>query len=125
MKRVGTALLAGAMLMLTACGGSGFDGTIATATTCEELADAAMNLIQDVLDEVGDMSLSDLAEMQDDPPESIQAIEDLEGDLEAKADEIDCSEEEGMRLMCERLDDLDAGEGLGAVFIEGIRSECP
>lgn len=105
-------------------GGSGTDP--AAANSCEELADVGINLMQDAVDQLDEMSLTDFTELasSDQMPAEMQQLEDIGNRLEARGDELGCSDEEGQQLMCERIDQLTADGEVGKLILEVLEGEC-
>lgn len=116
MKRI-SILLVVVALALGACSGG--------ASTCEELADEAIDLVQALIDDVeaelGDADLAELAESAADLP-SLEEYEEKANDLDAQADDLGCSEAEMSGLVTERGDQLKATTPVGNLIIEGITS---
>lgn len=121
MKKLLGLLLVLAMVA-AACGD---DDDAAAADSCEGIADAAIDLLQEVIDELGDMSAEELAAL--DSEETPDAFADLESQgqaLEGRATELGCTDEELGQLVASRIDDLDvAGDNIiGQFIVEGLRS---
>lgn len=114
-------------LAAAACGdddGSASDP--AAADSCEELADIGIDLMQEAVDEIDKMDLAEfmeLASSEELPPE-LARFEEVGDALEARAGEIGCSEEEGQRLMCERIDRLSASGEVGKLVVAGLAEDC-
>ena len=103
-------LVAAFGLAVTACGGGG-------AGTCEEVADDAIVLFQEFLDEASDMTEEDL----------ISGGEALFEDFEKKGEEIDqqiseigCTDAEMDSLMAERVGDLEADGLVGELILSEL-----
>lgn len=114
-------------LVAAACGDDDGGGTDpASAESCEELADIGINLMQDAVDQFDDMDLAEFMEMasSDEMPAELQRLEEIGTQMETRAEELGCSDEEGDRLMCERVDELKADGDVGKLIVEGIKSEC-
>jgi len=94
------------------------------AATCDELADEAIDLIQELIDDVeaelGDASLDELGATQDLP--SLDEYERKAGELDGKADDLGCSNSELSDLVSARGDQLEATTPIGNLIIEGITS---
>ena len=121
-------LLLAVALVAAACGdddgGGGTDP--AAAGSCEELADVGINLVQDAITELDSMELSEFMELaaSDEMPEELQRLEEIGIQMETRAEELGCSEEEGDALLCDRVDRLQADGEVGTLIIEGIKSDC-
>jgi hypothetical protein len=86
-------------LVLTACGGSG--------SSCSALADDAIGLFQEGIDEFDGLSLSDLENLDTDP------FGDLEvrgAELEERQIDTGCTDEEMSELVAEKMGELEAGD---------------
>lgn len=105
----GTLALAG-----TACGGPG------DAASCEDVADEAIVLVQDVLDEVGGMSMEDMQSAEE--PEFVQELEAEGEELEQRAEELDCSDQQMADLVAERAEDLEAEGPVAELLRDAVRS---
>lgn len=97
-------------LVVTACGGDG-------AGSCAEVADEAIVLFQEFLDEASSMTEDDF----------VSGGEALFEDFEAKGEKLDeqindlgCTDEEMNSLMAERVGTLDAGGFLGEMLLSEI-----
>jgi hypothetical protein len=120
-------LLLAVALVAAACGDDDGAGTDpAAAGSCEELADVGINLVQDAITELDSMELSEFMELaaSDEIPEELRRLEDIGTEMEARAMELGCSEEEGDALLCDRVDRLQADGEVGTLIIEGIKSDC-
>lgn len=105
----------GLLALLTACSGSG------SAASCEQVADNATATIQEFVDGIGDVSLTEA------DPEELQSLqESLQGDLEdldSQAQAACDSEEQFVQLIGERLNQVEAQGEVGELFLEGLRGE--
>lgn len=111
------ALLGALMLVFTACGDSG------GGDTCEGVADDAIDLVQAALDDISGLSLEDLENLGDDPPESFEELETRADELQTKADGLGCSDSEMASLVNARLDNLSADGPFAELVLTQIRSE--
>lgn len=114
------------MLVAAACGdddGADFSDP-ASLDTCEAVADASADLLQETIDIMDSMTAEELAALgeSEDTPEAFQEVETQGMALEARAAEIGCSEEEFASLVAERAADLTAESPLGQLILEGIKS---
>jgi hypothetical protein len=116
------------ILLVAGCGddddGGGVGGATdpAAANSCEELADVVLNIFQEAIDEVDQMDIADFT--SDEAPEAIQRLETLGDQLDSRASELGCSDAEGERLVCDRIDRLTAENQVGEIFLAQIQSEC-
>lgn len=112
-------------LTLVACGGddNGNDEpvAIADATSCEQVIDAFMPLMQEVLDAVSDMSLTDL--MAEDTPDPLVDFEERMEEIAAKAEDLNCSDEDMSAMLVDRVDELTAEGPVGEFLLEALKSE--
>ena len=95
--------------------------TVENAETCADLMDAFMPIMQEVLDTVSDMSISDM--MADEEPEFLGDFEERLDAIEVKSEELDCQEDELNVLLEERIDQLTATGPVGELLLELIREE--
>ncbi len=154
MRRNMMALTVVAVLALAACGGddaettsaagsndkaaasqSSTDGAVGDAENCEELIEAAqplfVDLFQKLVDDTQTMTAEDLATIATDVEGSgliKDFTESLERDgaaLEARADELGCSEEDAQSALCQAVAQIDAkGSTLAESMISGMKAEC-
>lgn len=110
-------LLAVLGLVAASCGGGGD----AAADTCEGIADQAIDLIQEAINEIDSMDVEELMAMEDEP-EVLTDMEQRGEELQAKASEIGCSDAEMEELLDARAGDLKAEGLLGAALAEEIGS---
>lgn len=107
------ALVAALSLVAGACGGD-------VASSCDGIADDAVALVQTLIDEIDGMTLDELSEIGADFANELAADFD---DLQARADEANCSDAEMGDLVEERVGDLTADTQFGQLFIEQFRAE--
>jgi hypothetical protein len=107
------ALIGATVLVVSACGGS-------DSASCEGIAEDAMGLVQGLIDEIDGMSLEELSSLGDEFTSDFEAQFE---DLEARADDANCSDSEMADLVEERVDDLTAETEFGDLFIEQFRAE--
>ena len=124
MKKV-LALLAALMLVFAACGDSGGGGDIGSIGDCDDLVDEALVMLQDVLDELSDLSLEDAVALgeSDEEPEALRDLEERGTALEARATELNCSDEEMGAALVDRADELEANGPFAELILEGLRSD--
>ncbi len=99
-------------LVASACGG-GDDA----AGSCEGVADDAIQVIQDVINELDSMSLDEIAAMEGDPP-ALAQMEQRADELQDQANELGCSDAEMESLLNARVGNLEA-EGLFGELLVG------
>jgi hypothetical protein len=115
MRRQGIVVVLG--VVLAACGGDAGRADSAALDTCEQIADAAMDVTQDLVD------LIDAAAAGAEPdPESIAAVEILALGLEDRAGELGCTDEQMAGLWGERAHVLRAESVAGQQYIEGLKA---
>ncbi len=107
------ALLGAIALVVAACGGGDAGG-------CPAIADDAVALVQDVIDEVDAMSLDELATLGE--GDLLGDFEAQAQDLEQRAEDADCSDEELGTLLQERAGQLSATTEFGQIFVDLIAS---
>ncbi len=96
---------------------------VAAPSECDEVVDAGIDLLQGVLDEVAELSLAEVIALGDEPPAALGELEARGRDLEARAGEIGCSDEELQAGLTGRLHELDARGPLAELILDGLRSE--
>lgn len=106
-------------LLAVACGGDAAD--------CDELADEAIGLIQqlidDVEDEFGDEDLDTvLAQGTADLP-SVEAYQEQADRLDERADVLQCTNDQMRSLVAQRAGSLEADTPVGRFLIEVFASE--
>jgi hypothetical protein len=105
-------------LVLSACGGG-------EPETCEDIADVTVDLMQDLIDdveeEVGDMTVEELNATGGDLP-SVEKFEKEATKINEQAVELECSQTTIESLVAERVHRLEATTPIGQFMIEAIRS---
>ena len=105
-------------LVLSACGGG-------QPETCEDIADVTVDLMQDLIDdveeEVGDMTVEELNATGGDLP-SVEKFENEATKINDRAIELECSQTTIESLVAERVHRLEATTPIGQFMIEAIRS---
>ena len=105
-------------LVLSACGGG-------EPETCEDIADVTVDLMQDLIDdveeEVGDMTVEELNATGGDLP-SVEKFEKEATKINERAVELECSQTTIESLVAERVHRLEATTPIGQFMIEAIRS---
>ncbi len=119
--RRSAALLITVALVAAACGDDNGDAT--SLDSCEDVADATIALVQDVIDELESMSPSDVGALtQGEEFPAFVEIEQRGIDLGMKAEELGCSDIDA--LVQERADRLEAdpANGFTQLIVEGTRN---
>ena len=101
---------------MAACSSSGDEAS------CAEVADEAITVIQDFVDEVSALSVEEIFATD----ENVPGIDDFEArgeELQEKADDAGCSDEEMQSLINQRLSRLESDSEFGQLIIDSIRSE--
>ncbi len=106
------ALIAAGMLVASACGGS--------SAGCEAVADDAIGLVQGVIDQIDALAPQDFAAIGD---TLLTEFEQAFVELERRAEDADCSEEQMQDLLDERVGNLTAASDLGRLLIAQFSSE--
>jgi hypothetical protein len=114
MRKIITLLAVGGLLIGSCGGGSDAD-------TCEGIADQGMAVVQDMLDEIDDMSVEEL--LAGEEPAAITDLTAKMDELEVRADELGCSDEEMEELFTARLGNLTADSDYGRMMLELMLSE--
>ena len=103
-------LMAALALIVAACGGdSGGD-------SCESVADDAIQVIQDVIDELDSLTLEEIAAMEEEP-EALADMERRADELQQKANELGCTDAEMQQLLDARVGNLEAEGMFGELLI--------
>lgn len=123
-----TALVLGLTILVAACGDDDTDDTQAapdpaTVSTCEGLADATIDLTQDVIDALGALTPEEFAAISEGAvtPE-FAAIADRGLVIGTRAQELECTTIDD--LVAERADQLTAADdnAIGLLVIEGVKT---
>ncbi len=123
MYRLLAALFA-ALMVFTACGDSGgAAGDPGSADNCDDLVDAGIDLIQEVLDEIGQLDLSDLEALGDEPPEALEDLDARGQELSDRAEELGCTDEEMRQGLVDNLDKLEADGPFAELVLQGLRED--
>ncbi len=123
MRRIIVPTVLALALLAASCGNDGGTGDPASLGTCEEVADAAIDVLQQTIDVVDGLSDEDPAS-SDEPGEAsdeFRAIEEAGMALEARALDLGCTDEQMSALMRERAGTLSAESAIGQLVIEGLR----
>lgn len=120
------ALAVALLLALAACGDDdgGAPADPAALTSCEQVADASIALMQDAIDIIDSLSTEELAEFgtSEETPEVFRDVEAQGTALENRAEAIGCTEEQMNSLLAARVDDLSSDTTFGQFIIESVRS---
>lgn len=107
------AAIAAALLVVVAgCGGS--------ESSCADIATDAVNMVQDVVDDVDAMSQDDLASLGTSGLFDEFTVEAAA--LDERAAGAGCSDQDMTELVTEKAQDLTAETEFGQLFIDSIRS---
>lgn len=109
-------------LLVAGCGDSDAGGG-GSIDDCDDLVAAGLDLIQDVLDEVGDMSMEELAALGDQEPEFVQDLETRGTELEQRQVELGCSDAELEAGLIDGLDSLEADGPVAELMLEGFKAD--
>lgn len=113
------------MLGIVACGSDDDSDdaadavTIETATSCTQLMDLFMPIVQDMLDATSDMEMTEFMTMTE-PPDFVTDFEASIEEIGAKSDEIGCEDDEMQGLFDERLDDLTADGEVAEYLLQSL-----
>ena len=104
-------------LIAAACGGE--------AATCEELADQtidlAQELIDDVEDELGNVTLDELLATEFELP-AVQGFAEQSREIDERGAELGCTPQQMQQLVQSRIGELSAETPVGQLIIDGIAS---
>lgn len=109
-------LLAALGLLTAACGGDSGGGS------CESVADNAIDVIQEVIDEMDSLSLEEIASMEEQP----QVLVDMEkraDELQQQADDLGCSDADMEQLLNARAGNLSADGMFGQLLVDELQTE--
>lgn len=113
-------------LLVTAAGCGDDDAAAvdpASVTNCEELADATIQLTQDVINMMGDMTPEEIAAAgSSDPPPDVISVEERGAAIGIRAEELGCTTL--TEMVTERADRLEAepDNAMGQLIILGVRN---
>jgi hypothetical protein len=108
-------LVAALGLLAAACGGDSGGGS------CESVADEAIEVIQEVIDEMDSLSLEEIAAMEEEP-EVIQDMEKRADELQQQANDLDCSDAEMESLLNARVGNLNAEGMFGQLLVDELQT---
>ena len=104
-------------LVLAACGGG-------QAETCDELAEETVNLMQELIEdvgkEVGNVSVEELIATGESLP-SVEGFEEDAEKIDDRAAELGCTQTEIQNGVAARANQLEANTPIGQFLIEAIR----
>jgi hypothetical protein len=107
-------LIATLGLVVAGCGGD-------SAGSCEGVADEAIEIFQDAINEIDEMSLEDLASGNE--PEALVEMEERAESLQVQAEDLGCSDAEMEELINARTGSLTADGEFGQMLLEGVQSD--
>jgi hypothetical protein len=115
------------VLFVAACGGGSDDAGVdyrdpASIADCDQLVDAGIALLQDLMDEVE--GLEPVALEADPPPQAFIDVEEDRGALKDRAEELDCSIQEIDTGLVDRIGELEVADDnvLGSFIVEAVSS---
>ena len=118
------ALVFALALGLVACGSEDDNGdddvTVDSADTCEQLVDATIPVMQEILDAVSEMSMEDI--MSEEEPEELADFETRMEEIGERAEDMNCDDDEMGTLLEARVGDLTAEGPVGELLLEVIQS---
>ncbi len=124
-------LLLALALTASACGDDGGGGVgnstdPAAASTCGELADVTINLLQQAIDSVSDLTVADFMDLAGtgEMPEAINRLDTMGNDLQARADQLGCTDEDAQTLVCDRIGNLSADTEVAQLILGSIGDSC-
>jgi len=123
MRRIILPTVLALALLAASCGDDGEMVDPASLGTCEEVADATIDVLQQTIDIVDGLSAEDPASSDDagEATDEFRAIEEAGMALEARALDLGCTDEQMSALMRERADLLSAESSIVQLVIEGLR----
>jgi hypothetical protein len=101
------------LLLAAGCGGG-------SADSCEGVADNTIDAVQAFIDTTAELTLNDLVAFGDDDVPGIAELESKMEELETKATELSCSDEEMGALLEARADQLEPKGFLGEMIAGAI-----
>ena len=107
-------LLAALGLVAAACGGD-------SEGSCESVADDAIQVIQEVIDEMDSMSLDELASLEEEP-EVLTNMQTRADELQEQANDLGCSDATMEELLNARVGDLNAEGMFGQLLVDEMQS---
>ena len=108
-------LVAALGLLAAACGGDSGGGS------CESVADDAIEVVQDVINEMDSLSLEEIAGMEEEP-EALQDMERRAEELQQQADDLGCSDAEMEQLLNARVGQLSAEGMFGQLLVDELQT---
>ncbi|MGA9594875.1 MAG: hypothetical protein WBV06_01850 [Acidimicrobiia bacterium] len=110
-------LLAVLALSVGACGGGDSAGD---SNTCEGLADQAIGLFQNVVDDIDGMTIEEISASNGDFPSMDKFTEEMTG-LQDQAGQIGCDDSQMTQLLTDRLDKLTSKTQFGDLMISQLK----
>ena len=128
-RRVAAAVCVMCALVGVGCTGSEPEVQVSSATTCDELKQAAVpvmtEMIETILGEVVGMEFEDLAQMSDDEVPGFTPYEEAGRQIELKGTELGCDPNQGEEVTCSALDQAEArDEAVSMAILDGLRRDC-
>lgn len=124
MKRL-LGLLVVLALVLAACGDDDA-AEPASLDSCESIADAGIAMVQEVIDEIDDLTLEEQIALgaSEEEPEMFQNMEARGQELETRAEEVGCSDDEMAQLVMDRLGNLSSDSDFGQLVLEAVKAQA-
>ena len=109
-------------LVVAACGDDDA-ASPADLDSCEGLALAGLDMLQDTIDLIDGFDAEALAALSEgtEPPPEFAALQVRGDELTARADVVGCSDEEMAALLADSVDDLSADSVFGQFILESVR----
>lgn len=109
-------------LLTVAC--SSDSGSEGEAGDCDDVGQAGIELLQDALDALGELSLEELAALgEEDQPQAFTDIENAGRQLDEDAAALDCDEAELEQYVIDRVDELEADGPVAELVLEQLKSD--
>jgi hypothetical protein len=108
------AVIAACGLVFAACGG----GT----SSCEDIANETVDLVQDVINEVDQMSPEEIAGQGESSPDFLTDFDEQAEKLGDEAASLGCTDEEMSELIRAQSESLTAESEFGQFFVELVKS---
>jgi hypothetical protein len=107
-------------IVVAACGDGGGDGY----SSCDDVAQGGIDLLQGVLDEVSAMSMEEfLDEAGSEDPSFVTNFEADADELDAAQTDLGCSDDELSGYLVDNLDQLEASGPVGELMLEAILAD--
>ncbi len=109
-------LIAAMSLFVAACGGDSDAG----GASCDSVADDAISLFQDVINEMDAMTAEQLGSAEE--PAALGELESKSDELQTRADDLGCSDEKMEELLTARIGDLTSDGLFGELMISELEN---